>query len=83
MYIRDVSQLWFKSYLSDRKQFIEIYNTKSPFENIKSGVPQGSILGQILFLIYVIDIKHSSALSILFFADDTTISYSSQNIPDL
>jgi hypothetical protein len=83
MGIRGVAQLWFKSYLSDRKQFMEFSNTKSSFENIKCGVPQGSILGPILFLIYINDIKNSSKLSILCFADDTTVSYSSQNIPDL
>jgi len=70
-------------YLSVRKQFIEISNTKSHFENIKYGLPQRSILGPILFLIYINDIKHSSTLSILCFTDDTTVSYSLQIIPEL
>ena len=65
-----------------QKQFIEISNTKSSFENIKYGVPQGSILGPILFLVYINNIKNSSTLIILCFADDITVSQSSQNIPD-
>ena len=43
---------WFKSYLSDKKQFVNIKNSSSPLLEIKLGVPQGSILGPLLFLLY-------------------------------
>ena len=67
----------FKSYLSDRQQFTEIDDTLSDMEYIKCGVPQGSVLGPLLFLIYINAIIESSTLLKFFlFADDTTIFYS-------
>ncbi len=77
--IRGVANSWFKNYLSGRKQYMEIYGNKSALETIACGVPQGSILGPILFLIYINDISNSTPLSILSFADDTTVSISSPN----
>ena len=55
----------------------------SPLEDIISGVPQGSILGPILFLVYVNDISNSTSLNILSFADDTTASLSSHDVAQL
>ena len=75
--IRGVVNAWFKSYLSERKQYMEFHNITSPLEDIISGVPQGSILGPILFLVCVNDISNSTSLNILSFADDTTASFSS------
>ena len=46
---------WFKSYLSDREQCVDVNGTISDWQTVKLGVPQGSILGPILFLIYVND----------------------------
>ena len=64
---------WFKSYLSDRKQFVEIEGVKSNQQTITTGVPQGSVLGPLLFLIYMNDINEaSSALNAILFADDST-----------
>ena len=53
---------WFKSYLFERKQYLDIHDENSPLETIKCGVPQGSILGPILILIYINDIKSATSL---------------------
>ena len=65
---------WFKSYLTNRSQYVEYNKVKSKTEIITHGVPQGSILGPLLFIIYMNDFSRSSELlfSILF-ADDTSV----------
>ena len=72
--IRDTELSWFKSYLSNRKQFVEIDGTESDTKIIKSGVPQGSILGPLLFLIYINDLNDvSKFFKAIFYADDSTL----------
>ena len=76
---------WFHSYLSNRKQFIKFNQTEeSTLLNIKCGVPQGSILGPLLFLLYVNDLcEVSNILEPIMFADDTNLFYSHKNLKTL
>ena len=65
----------FKSYLRNRAQFVEFDNFKSDTLDISTGVPQGSVLGPLLFLIYVNDISIASNIfDFISYADDTTLS---------
>ena len=64
---------WFQSYLTERTQFVEIENIKSPSQKIITGVPQGSILGPLLFLIYINDLSIASNFISIMYADDTNL----------
>ena len=75
---------WFKSYLENRKQYLNYSNDVTNLAQIKCGVPQGSILGPLLFLIYVNDLCNASnILDPIMFADDTNLFLSHQNIKTL
>ena len=72
------------SYLLSRSQYVQIDSWKSPLRPIKCGVPQGSVLGPLLFLIYINDIFSCSYyLSFILFADDTDIFFQHKNISEL
>ena len=75
--------LRFKSYLRNRKQFVEINGTKSNPINIKSGVPQGSILGPLLFIICINDISLREISDINLFADDAVESVEDKTKDDI
>ena len=66
---------WFRSYLSDRCQYVEVDGIKSSTESLKTGVPQGSILGPLLFVIYMNDIHEASyKFHAILFADDSNMT---------
>ena len=70
--IRGVALSLIKNYLKDRKQRVKLNNTRSDYARIKSGVPQGSILGPLLFIIYI-DSLLSISENIISYADDTAV----------
>ena len=74
----------FQSYLSNRKQYTEIEDTTSTILPIQVGVPQGSILGPILFIIYVNDLPQcSNKFDFIMYADDTTLSSTIDSFSDI
>lgn len=82
--IRGVAWNWIKSYLSNRQQFVTYENVQSEPKLIKCGVPQGSILGPLLFLIYINDLSLiSDNLFKIMFADDTSMFLSGKSLPDI
>ena len=72
--IRGVCNQWFQSYLNNREQRVKLAGKTSAFKSVTCGVPQGSILGPLLFLLYINDMKNSVKHSIVHhFADDTNL----------
>ena len=82
--VKDTALKWFDSYLSNRLQYVTYSNIKSDKEKVKCRVPQGSILGLLLFLLYINDLTtvSTSGLSVLF-SDDTNISMSGKNLSSM
>ena len=72
--VRGTANNWFHSYLSNRQQFVHYENTQSIMMPISTGVPQGSILGPLLFLIYMNDMFEASAkFHSVLYADGTSL----------
>ena len=72
--IRDIANCWFSSYLSNRKQFVTINGFDSEIQSFEYGVPRGSVLGPLLFLININDLHNAIKFSQSFhFADDTCL----------
>ena len=73
--IRGPAYLWFKSYLTNRKQYVSCNGNSSILSDISFGVPQGSILGPLLFIIYINDLpKTNPFFKFTLFADDSTLT---------
>ena len=81
--IRGDILLWFKSYLENRNQKVCINESLSSSRNITAGVPQGPVLGPLLFFIYINDISENFLGSARLFSDDTSLSYSLRNLQNL
>ena len=82
--IRGLANNWFKSYLSNRQQFVSINGFNSKKQTMKYGVPQGSVLGPLLFLIYINDLhKAIKFSSVHHFADDTNLLVVGKNLLDI
>ena len=75
---------WFKSYLSDRTQYVMYHNHISKTANINCGVPQGSIIGPLLFIIYTNDLPYCLKKSkCIIFTNNTTIYQTNSNLTQL
>ena len=64
---------WFTDYLKNRKQAVVIKGKASTYQPINAGVPQGSVLGPLLFLVYINDIVKNIESTVKLFADDTSM----------
>ena len=80
---RGISNLWFQNYLAERYQYVSIEGTNSAKKEIKYGVPQGSVLGPLLFILFINDLSRASSFFTILFADDTALQLSSSNIVQL
>ena len=82
--IRGVAFSLSKSYLQDRKQYVDINGTKSSYAEINIGVPQGAVLGSLLFIFYINDKCVSSKyLQFIHYADDRTAFISGPDNNDI
>ena len=81
--IRGIANNLFASFLANRKQYVFLNHTQSNYRYIKCGVPQGSVLGPLLFTLYINDISSSTNSAPRLFADDTCLFLQDDSISNL
>ena len=82
--VRGLANNWFKSYLTNRQQFVSVNGFNSSKKTMHYGVPQGSVLGPLLFLIYINDLnKAIKFCTTHHFADDTNLLYIGQSLKQI
>ena len=82
--VSGIGLTWFKSYLQDRRQLCKVNGVSSRIEEIHCGVPQGSCLGPLLFIVYTNDLPFClEGCQVTMYADDTSISFAAKSVNDL
>ena len=82
--IREVAKKWFESCLNNQKQFLTLNGTDSSLKPVSTGVPQGSVLGPLLFLVYINDLYKCVIYSKVYhFADDTNLLQSDNSLKNV
>ena len=79
----DIVISWFRSYLCNREQFVDIHGVKSSCSSITCGVPQGSILGPMLFLLYVNDMSNAVKCDLMLYADDSALIVNGKSVHEI
>ena len=83
MFSRGLALKLIQSYLSQRKQYTKVETCKSNLTKIEFGMPEGSSLGPLVFLLYINDLPLASQFDTILFADDTFLAMSDNNISKL
>ena len=79
--IKNTKHKWFSSYLGNRRQYCRVNGITSNVENITCGVPHGSCLGPLLFLLYINDLSFALKCSkVTMYADDTSFAHSAKDV---
>ena len=81
--IRGVAKNFLNSYLTERMQYVQTEGIKSDKLSVNHGVPQGSVLGPLLFLLYINDLPSNLQINVKLFADDAVLYSLSKNLGTL